>query len=269
MMMDSDTDISISSLTLPHIPELKRVIPNDMIRSSLFTVSNHNRKREYLKNASLCSFRNTEMTYTGEELRQDDEDVWLQLIYLASANALSRVDFKPYGFLREIGWPQTVQYRNKLKGSLARMSATDLSIHNKEFQKGIDLSLVRKFIWSSHGEKLEKWQVWLEPEIVKLFTELGRAYSKIHWEQRKKLNPLAKWLHAFYSSHAEPLPIFLGRVMQLSGSKTKNMKHFKPMIRESLLELCQVGFLSSYFIDSKNYLEVVRTKEKYKQMSYG
>ena len=35
--------------SLPHIPSGKRIIPNDLIRSSLFTVVNHKLKREYIK----------------------------------------------------------------------------------------------------------------------------------------------------------------------------------------------------------------------------
>ena len=30
-------------------------------------------------------------------------------------------------------------------------------------------------------------------QVMKLFAELGKMYSKVHWEQRKKLKPLAKW----------------------------------------------------------------------------
>lgn len=254
----------IVEFALPAIPEKKRVIPNDIIRSSLFTVSNHNRERLNLKNEVLFSFQNTDIFYTGEELRQDDEDVWLQLIYLSSQSQSSEIFFRPYTFMGELGWPKRTQYREKLKASLTRMSATDLKIHNKAYGEGIDLSLVRKFIWYDTGGQLKEWRIWLEPEVVKLFSKLGQVYSKIHWEQRKQLNPLAKWLHAFYSSHAEPAPMLVSRIMQLSGSKMKAHKHFKQQLRIALLQLCQVGFLESYFINESNQVSVVRIKESYK-----
>lgn len=260
-----DIDLT-TDFVLPTIPDQKRVIPNDIIRSSLFTVSNHNRERLNLRNEVLFSFHNTEIFYTGEELRQDDEDVWLQLIYLSSKMQSAEINFKPYTFIGELGWPKRTQYKEKLKASLTRMSATDLKIFNKEFGKGIDLSLVRKFIWYDAESQLKEWRIWLEPEVVKLFSKLGQVYSKIHWEQRKKLNPLAKWLHAFYSSHAEPAPILVSRIMQLCGSKMKAHKHFKQQLRMALLQLCQVGFLESYYIDDTNRVYVVRIKEKYKMV---
>lgn len=227
-----------SQITLPDIAISRRIIPNDMIRSSLFTISNHNQKRDVLKRQVLYSFSNTEITYTGEELRQDDEDLWLQLIYLASVDKSTTVNCRPYTLIAQLGWPQRPQYKKRLENSLARMSATDLAIKNKAFEKAINLSLVRKF-YSNEGSE---WKIMLEPEVIKLFGNIGETYSKIHWEQRKKLGPLAKWLHSFYSSHADPAPILVSRIMKLSGSKTKSHRHFKPLLRRALFELTKIGF---------------------------
>src|SRR3990167_3011136 len=261
-MLEDIQEVSLlNQFLLPHIPEGKRIVINDLIRSSLFTVSNHNCKREYLKEKTLYSFYSTEIIFTGEELRQDDEDVWLQLIYSASDAQSDKIHFKPYSFLSQIGWPSRTQYRDRLKDSLTRMSATNLKIYNRDYQQGIGLSLVRRFEWFEGDRKLNEWQVWLEPEIVKLFSALGRVYTKIQWDQRKQLKPLAKWLHAFYSSHAEPAPILLSKLKELSGSKTKSFRHFKENIREALFELVQIGFCTTFFIDAKNQLHFSRDKD--------
>lgn len=262
-------DHSSESFLLPSIPVDKRIIPNELIRSALFSVTNHNMVRSFVKNQKIASFRSTEIIYTGEELRQDDEDVWLQLIYLAAQHQENKIVFRPYTLLSEIGWAQRTQYRDKLKASLTRMSATTIEIFNPQFEKGIGFSLIRKFEFYTDDAQLNQWTVWMEPEVVKLFSELGKQYSKIHWEQRKQLKPLAKWLHAFYSSHAEPEPIHLVRLMSLCGSKSKTLKHFKENLRCALLELIQVGFLNSdVFIDEHYYLIVSRKKEGYKRVSH-
>lgn len=262
--------ISSATLALPSIPFDKRIVPNELIRSALFTVTNHNIARHFIKNQKIASFRSTEIMYTGEELRQDDEDVWLQIIYLAASKQQNKIVFRPYTFLSDIGWPQRTQYRDRLKASLTRMSATTIEIVNSQFEKGIGFSLIRKFEFYTDDMQLNQWTVWLEPEVIKLFSELGKQYSKIQWEQRKKLKPLAKWLHAFYSSHAEPEPIHLMRLMALCGSKTKNMKHFKENLRAALLELIHVGFLThDVFVDEHYYLIVTRTKTAYKQVIHA
>ncbi len=244
-----------AELFLPYIVDAKRIIPNDLIRSSLFTISNHRQKRDYLSDKMLFTFGQTEINYRGEELRQDDEDVWLQLIYLASQNQNSSVEFMPYTFLSEIGWPGRSQYRDKLKECLERMTATNLGIKNKEHKAGLSISLVRKFSWRDDvGDPIKKWRVWLEPEILRLFE--NQNYSKLEWEQRKKLNPLAKWLHAYYTSHHEPYPVSVPTLMKACGSKTKTLKHFKPMLREAMVDLVQVKLLRDFFIDAKNILHV-------------
>lgn len=244
-----------TQLLLPYVVDAKRIIPNDLIRSSLFTISNHNQKREYFSDKMLFTFGQTEINYRGEELRQDDQDVWMQLIFLASKSQNASVEFMPYRFMSEIGWPGRTQYRDKLKECLERMTATKLGIKNKEHKAGLAISLVRKFLWRDEtGEATKKWTVWLEPEVVKLFE--NQNYSKLEWEQRKKLTPLAKWLHSYYTSHHEPYPVSVPTLMKACGSKTKTLKHFKMMLKDALVDLVQVRLLREYFIDAKNILHV-------------
>lgn len=262
----SKQDTMIPSL---HVPFNSRVIPNDMIRSSLFTVCNSSIARDYYKNKKLFSFYSTDITYTGEELRQDDMDVWMELIFLASSCESDCLSFRPYQLIGDIGRPKRPQYKTQVKDSLERMSATNVTIYNNYFSEGISLSLVRKFQWNDAGGQLKEWHVWLEPEVVKLFEKLGHTYSKVHWEQRKKLKPLAKWLHAFYSTHAEPQPIHLSKILKLCGSRMSTLRHFKENIRKSLLELVQVGFLVDYHIDIENVLHVDRKKQTYTQKVYA
>jgi hypothetical protein len=250
------------ALEVPHVPHGKRIIPNDLIRSSLFSVRNHRTKRDFLKDRELYSFGNTQITFTGEELRQDDEDVWLQMFYLMSKNNQSELEFRPYSILKQLGWPGTSHYKDKLKDCIKRMSANDISIVNKDYNMGLSLSLIRKFAWKDEvGDKLKLWKVWFEPEIVKLFS--GFKFTKIDWKQRMALTPLAKWLHSFYSSHKDPYPIKVATIRSACGSGSKHLKHFRPLIRSALTDLVKVGFLEDFYIDAKDLVYVVKRQPKY------
>ena len=255
-------------VNIPNISQTKRIIPNDLIRSSLFTISNHKMPRSYLKEETLYTFGQTTISYTGEELRQDDEDVWLQIIHLISKEQSMNTEFMPYSLIAKLGWPRRTQYRDKLKMILTRLSATNLAIRNKSIKAGISLSLVRKFVWTdSSGSPLKRWCVWIEPEIRKLFS--NSLYTKIHWEQRIKLKPLAKWLHAYYSSHAEPLPIPVVILKKASGSKSKTLSHFKEQLKSSLTELVAIGFLHhDVYIDASNTLYVKRIGKRFGFLSH-
>lgn len=236
----------------------KRGIPNELIRSSLFTVGNRNRVRDNLKNHNLYVIGDGVMTYTGEELRQDDEDVWMQIVHLfQNHNTKDYIEFSPYSILKALGWSQTPYYTNKLKECLARMSATGLDIYSKSRGKGINLSLVRKFQWQDDcGNRLKKWRVWVEKEVVVLFS--NSLYTKVSWDQRRALSELGKWLHSYYASHKVPYPIKVVTLRDACGSKTKNIKHFKEKLRKALTQLVKVGFLTEYWIDLNNLVHVTR-----------
>lgn len=253
-------ELFAEEVPLPDVSTQNRVIPNDFIRSSLFTVTNKKIKREYIKEKELFTFGNTKITFTGEELRQDDEDVWLQIVFSACRTNRTTIEFSPYTFLRELDYPARTQYRDSMKTSISRMTATNIRITNVNLKKGLAFSLIRKFAWQDDsGDKLKKWKIWLEPELLKLLDNL--QFSKIHWDQRKKLNPLAKWLHSYYSSHAEPFPIKVETLHKACGSKSKQLKHFKENLRKALMELVQVGFLETFFVDARNLTHVIRVKK--------
>ena len=64
---------------LPIWNDDKRGAPNEIVRSALFNARNKNQKRGYLKNIEIAIIGDGSIKYTGEELRQDDETVWLQI----------------------------------------------------------------------------------------------------------------------------------------------------------------------------------------------
>ena len=87
-------------------------------------------------------------------------------------------------------------------------------------------------------------------------------FTKLIWMQRIKLTPLAKWLHSYYSSHLDPHSIKVETILKACGSKTKALKHFKPILRNALVELVQVGLLADYYINSNNLVCVTRNIKK-------
>lgn len=90
---------------LPLWPEAVRCAPNEFLRSALFNARNRNQPRRYLRGETLAIIGGGRIGYTGEELRQDDATVWLQLLQLASDTPLgTTVEFTPYSFCMAVGW---------------------------------------------------------------------------------------------------------------------------------------------------------------------
>ena len=103
-------------------PEEIRCAPNEFLRSALFNARNRNQKRRYLRQETLAIIGKGRITYTGEELRQDDATVWLQLIQIASDTTLGTpVEFTPYSFCKAVGWTPSGETYAHLRKCLTRL----------------------------------------------------------------------------------------------------------------------------------------------------
>jgi hypothetical protein len=90
---------------LPLWPERARAMPNPLARSALFTSSGKAEVRAAFRRDKGMSIQGFEIVYTGEELRQDDQDVFLQIVHLARTAPLANgVEISGYAVLMALGW---------------------------------------------------------------------------------------------------------------------------------------------------------------------
>ena len=243
---------------LPCWPEQRRGVPNDLVRGALFTVGNVRIKREYLRNTVVATLSGIEIRYTGEELRQDDQDVFLQIVHLARLVPLGApVTFTAHAILKALKWNPNVRSYARLRDIVTRLKATGLEVRGDK--RGYSGSLIRDFYWKDDttGERSRVWSVRLEPQIAALFSHV--AYSQIEWEQRLALGHLAKWLHSFYHTHRRPLAIRVDTIRRLCGSATKDLSKFRQLLRDALQELRAIAFLTDFTIDSqRDLVRVIR-----------
>lgn len=86
-------------------PESERGIPNELVRCAVFSAKNRKEQREvYRANAPLTVpvIGGGEVIYTGEELRQDNETVWMQLVHMSKESRSPVVHFTPYSFFKSM-----------------------------------------------------------------------------------------------------------------------------------------------------------------------
>ena len=262
-ILESSAQVAIKPKQLPLWHESIRCLPNEIFHSALFNAKNQNISRVNLKQADIEIIGEGRLTYTGEELRQDDETVWLQLIHLAKEQPLGKtVDFTAYSFCKAIGWPICGASYVRLRNCLIRMQATALSVYSKRLKDGVSLSMIPQFKWRDEITKkpLTKYQVQIAPELVTLFGNVH--FTQIEWTQRLELpNGLATWLHGYYASHRKPHAIKIGTIKRGAGITTVNPKHLRGLIKKVLIELVRVNFLSSWEIVG-DLIHVVRTSRK-------
>jgi hypothetical protein len=238
-------------------PEPVRGMSNDLARSGLFGVGNQNEPRLNMKRAPIPALMGLTITYTGEELRQDDLDVFMQIVHMARTQPLgTEVMFSAHAMLTQLGWTRNSGSYERLRACLERLKASALTVQTQDGSRGYSGSLIRSFKWQeSDGHPMQRWQILLEREILILFPENG--YTRLDWELRLSLPPMAKWLHAFYATHAAPYPISVDKLHRLTRSRVQALRQFRYKVRQSMDLLVERGFLTSARINPHDDLVYV------------
>ncbi|MCO8402771.1 TrfA family protein [Burkholderia cenocepacia] len=244
---------------LPLWAPRKRGLPNPLARCALFTASGKTEPRIDFKRSVIASLEGYEIAYTGEELRQDDQDVFLQLVHVARQEDLgTQLQVTVHSILVALGWGRAKDAYDRLHKSVARLregtvwvtfsaggGAAESDDGKAPTSKGFTGNLIKALDWEG-----DKWMLSLDQRMIALFGSDG--YTAINWEERLSLGPLAKWLHSFYFTHREPLPYTVRKLYELCGSKAKQLKHFRASLKKALDELVAVGFLVEWSLDAKS-----------------
>ena len=239
-----------SAFQMPLWPERSRGLPNSIARSALFSVGSRAVRRN-LKNAQIASFKDTVMTYTGSELRQDDEDVFLQLVHLMRGRqAVDIVEFSAYGMLKELGWGYSKRAYDRLRDCLDRLKANALKVESKDNGRPFVYSgsLIRKYVATESVGARQTWQVWFEKEVVRLFGPM--SYSQLEWSQRSQLKgEVSKWLHGFFVTMLDCPPVRIIDLKALCGSQCESIRAFRQMLKNAFQELKDVGFVWDFKVE--------------------
>lgn len=238
-------------IVLPLWPKDRRGTPNSVLRSSLFRASN---ERTPLKAATLASLAGVVVKFTGWSLTQSDLTVWEGVLHLARQHPLGTVvDFSLNGLLRDLGRKLGKCERDWLQDSLRHLVACCVEI--RDGRRVYGGSLLEEF---DIDEASGRYIVKVNPRLADLYRA---GWTGVDFDQRLKLNrrPLAQWLHSFYATHADPYPLKVETIKELSGSTNKQKADFKRRLQAALSDLVAVGALVGFDI-SADGLVTVQTK---------
>ena len=250
-------------IQLPLWPEAKRGAPNAVLRGALFSAI-QGKGRRYMREELIAVQGDVEIRYTGAQLDQADLDVWEQALHLARLNPLgTRCYFTAHAFLKVLGRSTGKKDHKWLKSSLVRLSANAVEITTG--RRTYFGSLIEG---GARDEDTGQYVVEINPKLAKFY---GRTqWTQIDWAQRQQLRgkPLALWLHGFYASHAAPYPLRVEYLHKLSGSQTKQLKHFKQNLTQALRDLQAAGAIRGFGIrDDLVHVQTVPSQSQRKHLA--
>ncbi|MBO4714373.1 MAG: hypothetical protein J5615_10930 [Fibrobacter sp.] len=214
---------------LPLWPEPVRAVPNGFLRSALFGAIRKGR-RHYLDGEQLAALSGVAIRYTGERLDQGDLDVWEGVLHAVRMQSLgSQCRVTSYTLLKLIGKTDSGKNRELLHKRITRLRANAV-----EVQQGRYRYIGGLIASAAKDEDTQEWVIELDAKLQPLFAH--DQFTQIQWSVRLALagQPLAQWLHGFFSSHAAPWPISVEKLRELSGSETRELWKFTQTLKHSL-----------------------------------
>lgn len=226
------------------------LVPSVFLRTSIFSAS----RKEV--GAHLCncilptSNKNTVLLVNGEQLGQLDLDIWMQAIYLcrfhANIDQTCKVEFK--ALLRKIGYKVTGgKDIIRLQQSLNRLSNYAFAWMEQE-----EIYLSTLLNYNNIQGTLS-----LPHPVASLINNKG--YTLLDLSIRQALTTSrAKWLHAFWATHANPKPYNLKTLMKLCAENNSEKRSYLQKWRQALDELTTNGVFEQAQITPKGLMEIVK-----------
>lgn len=238
---------------LPLWPDAVRGIPNSVLRSALFGAIKRGR-RAFLQGEKIASIDGIDILQTGPRLDQADLDVWEQCLHLAREQALgTRIHFSAYGFLKAIGRTYGGKNVEWLKNALRRLSASVV-----EIKSGKHAYFGPMLHHGARDDETGQYVIEINPAIIHIYGTDG--WTAEQWSERMVLKgqPLAQWLHGFYSTHVAPHSYKVETLHRLCGSETKQLFHFRAELRQALDALAAAtGW--DWHLDEKDLVHIEKT----------
>lgn len=226
---------------LPLWPDDRRGAPNAILRSAVFSAGKPTANRQHRKSVLLPVLPPFAIYYSGPQLYQTDLDVWLELLHRCRLTPLGlSATVTVRSLVRALGRPLNKQAFDNTRDSIrtlveATVDARKRDQHGRE--RGFKGPLIQLF---EYDEARQVWSVQLAPKIASLFAPDEHTWLATGARRELGKGYLAKWLHGYFSTHRDPLPISVERLRDLSGSANASLRDFRRRVREGLAEVARV-----------------------------
>jgi hypothetical protein len=213
---------------LPEIYENKRAIPNVFLRGGLFGLVRKGR-RALVKDMPIFTMSQYEIKFSGEQMDQNDLELWDTLIYLAKDRKIdSELHITLYDLCKQMNMPNSGINRKTLVDRVKRLAFGQVIIRTN--RKEFGGSLINNYYINNNDGKLV---IEYNKKLMPLFIDNDFTFIDNTIRQQLGDNQLSRWLFCFYATHKEPIPFSFDFLHKLSGSCAEK-KEFNRKIKLAL-----------------------------------
>lgn len=233
---EKERPATTTQLALPVVPEPERAIPTLWLRSAIFGVVERGKREDRRMHELPTPWAKGKLYFTGIQLAQDDLDVLLQMLQMASSQGGPGevIHFTDRGMTKALGrsyGTKTLEWLDEVAHRLmaAVIVLDDGTGGNAQFH------LVRSY--ARNAQSGQRAFV-VDPEVMHFFAD--KKYTLLQWEQRLQLSTgLAKWLHGFLMSQPSSANgIGLALLKELSGvAATRPLRKFRADLNGAIKQL--------------------------------
>lgn len=239
--------------SFPIIPATARAVVNEIASSALFSAI-QGKDRKLVKDMPIPAMGETQMFFTGELLNQDDHDVFMQLVYFASAEPLGAyVTVSGHSLLKALGRKTGGTAHQQLDAEIKRLTHAGVEIKTQGY------TYIGHLIHDAVKHEISgQWVYRLNEKLIPMYG--ASCYTLIDWEQRKRLKgkDLARWLQLEIARHALPFPVKVETLRERSGSQTKELWKFRQLLKAALETLKVEGHIAAWQIDENDLVHIDR-----------
>lgn len=202
-----------------------RILPTDFSKTSLFHVASNNTPRRYCRDEMLGKVGDsTRIEYRGEELRHDDEMVFMQLLHVARG----RRPFEPMHFntshffrgSRGTGRILGAKDTASVSESLRRMRAGILVVTNTTTGKYFTLSVVKDLKGSTVDQT-----VMMDPVVVLLCSSFAAMDTDQLFSTSGVARQLFKYISTIPTSISQLHPIKVTNLFELCYGTIESLEN--------------------------------------------
>jgi hypothetical protein len=228
-----------------------RLVSNTFARCPVFAAVN---ERGFFKDWTVIyDDGKIKVEIKGDQLNQDDKDTFIHLLMKALEYPLGRdISFSVNEMLEGMRKHNHKDQRIKVFQEVDRLVTTSVrfTMAGKGSYVGHFLDDARTPLNQQDLPQHQRNITYrVNPKLARFFSP--DLYTLFNYEDRLKLgrNCLAKWLHLWVIGHADQYPHKVETIREKCGSKTKDLKKFRQMLRASLDVLEGAGIITAWQIN--------------------